>query len=437
MTDDRLFDQARDAVRCEDVAGRRVTLAKAGGAWRGVCPFKDCGKNSKSSPFVVLDDGRRWKCWSCDPRGGDVVDLEHRLFGKPDETIRAAALRLVGGIVQEETEASRERRAQAAEAREREAMADAAWKAALAARLWREAGPSEGTAVQTYLEARAIRGPVLARALKILRFHPAAYHSGDPEAGVRLPAMINLCMTELGPTGGIHATYLSPNGRGKTHRTPAKRMWGPQGLFLLARRDGEFGPPVRVRGEPVEGYVLRGGYWLSRPDGPGPLAVAEGQENALSRAMMLGGDLHLPARAVAAGSLDALQGYELKDGEGVLVDAWGGTGDPMRPPFTWPEDPAAPWGVVDIACDSDMSAITVRGRSGKNRVGRSRVIEIRREAGERARVCGRLATAAWRRRLLPLAPDERSIVRASQPPAGLDFNNVIRAAETAEDEAAA
>ncbi|QFU30292.1 CHC2 zinc finger domain-containing protein [Brevundimonas sp. Bb-A] len=434
MMDDRLFDQARERVRCEEVAGRRVKLAKVGAGWRGVCPLKDCGSKSKAAPFAVFSDGRKWKCWSCDPRGGDVVDLEHRLFGRGDETVRDAALRLVGGIVAEETEASRERRAQAAEARERQAMADAAWKAELAARLWREAGPSEGTLVQTYLESRAIRGPVLARALKILRFHPAAYHSGDPEAGVRLPAMINICMTELGPTGGIHATYLSPNGRSKTHRAPAKRMWGPQGLFLAARRDGAYGPPVRTRGVPIEGYVLRGGYWLSRPDAPGPLAVAEGQENALSRAMMLAGDLSLPVRAVAAGSLDSLQGYELTDGEGVLVDVWGGTGDPMRPPFTWPEDPRAPWGVVDIACDSDMSPITVQGRSGKNRVGRSRAIGVRREAAERARVCGRLAVAAWKRRL---APGSETGVKASAPPPGLDFNDMIRAAEAAGDEAAA
>ncbi|MFN7110309.1 MAG: CHC2 zinc finger domain-containing protein [Brevundimonas sp.] len=434
MMDDRLFDQARDRVPCEDVAGRRVKLAKVGAGWRGVCPLKDCGTKSKQSPFVVFGDGRKWKCWSCDPRGGDVVDLEHRLFSRGGETIRDAALRLVGGIVAEETEESRERRAQAAEAREREAMADAAWKTALAARLWREGQPSEGTLVQTYLESRAIRGPVLARALKILRFHPWAYHSGDPEAGVRLPAMLNICMTELGPTGGIHATYLAPNGRGKTHRSPAKRMWGPQGLFLLARRDGGFGPPVRVRGEPLEGYVLRGGYWLSRPDAPGPLAGAEGQENALSRAMMLAGELSLPVRAVAAGSLDSLQGYELKDGDNVLVDAWGGTGDPMRPPFTWPEDPLAPWGVVDIACDSDMSPVTVQGRSGKNRVGKSRAIDIRREASERARICGRLATAAWRRRL---APGSETVVRASAPPPDLDFNDMIRAAEAAGNEAAA
>ncbi|MCA0366794.1 MAG: hypothetical protein LCH57_01860 [Proteobacteria bacterium] len=435
MSDDRLFDQARDAVRCEDVAERRVKLLKMGGAWRGVCPLKDCGSKSGQGPFSVFGDGRRWKCWSCDPRGGDVIDLEHRLFGKPDETIRDAARRLIGGVLQEESDDARERRAHAAEARERAAMADAAWKAALFARLWREGQSAAGTLVQTYLESRGIRGPVLARALKILRFHPAAYHSGDPEAGVRLPAMINICLTELGPTGGGHVTYLAPNGRAKTHRKGAKKMWGPQGLFLLARKDGGFGPPPPPRrGEPAEGYVLRGGYWLSAPDAPGPLAVAEGQENALSRAMMLGGDLHLPTRAAAAGSLDALQGGELKDAEGVLVDVWGATGDPMRPPFTWPEDPRTPWGVVDIACDSDMSAVTVQGRSGKNRIGRSRVIEVRREAVERARVCGRLAQAAWFRRLTP-SPDDLpltpSIVRASCPPAGLDFNDMIRAAEAA------
>lgn len=427
MKNDGLFDQARDAVSCVTIAERRVTLKEIGPAWRGICPLKDCGAKSKSAPFMVIDKGRRWRCFSCDPTGGDVIDLEHRLFGGGDETLRDAALRLVGGVVQEESEESRARRAQEQAARAAAAEADEAWKAALARRLWREAKPATGTLVQDYLEARAIRGPVAARMLELVRFHPSAWHSGDPERGVRLPAMINLGMTELGPTGGIHVTYLAPNGKAKTHRDPQKRMLGPQGRFVLARKDGGYGPPVRVLGEALEGYVLPAGYWLTRPDAPGPLVVAEGHENAASRAMMLAGDLSLPVRAVAAGDLRRVQGGELSE-QGVLVDAWNGARDPMRPPFTWPEDPRAPWGVVDIACDSDMSTVTVKGRSGRNRVGKSRVIDIRRDAHERARICGRLAVAAWCARL---DPNSKTVVRASRPPEGLDFNDLMRAAEKA------
>jgi hypothetical protein len=398
-----LFDRAREAVRCDDVAARRVTLSRTG---RGVCPLNGCGSKSGAAPFAVLDAGRRWKCWSCDPLGGDVVDLEHRLFSTGSETLGDAARRLVGGEVKSESPENCERRAHARAAREAAAMADAAWKADLARRLWREAKPAAGTPVQTYLEGRGIRGPVAARALGQLRFHPAAWHSGDPDAGVRLPAMIALITTEHGATGGVHVTYLAPGGARKTHRTPAKRMWGPQGMKV----------------DP-DGAALPGGIWLTRPDAAGPLVVAEGIENALSRAMMVAGDLSLPVRAAAAGSLDRLSGFEVVDPRTGARDIWRIRPDPQRPPFTWPEDPASPWGLVEIATDGDMSPVKVKGLTGRKR---NRPVTFERDARERARVCGALAVAAWRGRL---APGSATIVKATRSPIGKDFNDVLMAQE--------
>lgn len=408
MNDD-LFERARDQVSCVDVAGRRERLVRRGKAWRGVCPLRGCGKTSRAEPFVVLDGGRKWKCWSCDPRGGDVVDLEHALFSAGGETLADAARRLVGGEAREESEASRRKREAARAAAEREALASAAWKAELAARLWREAGPALGTAAQTYLEARAIVGPVAARALALLRFHPRAYHSGHPEMGVFLPAMIGLVMTEFGPTGGIHCTYLSPCGRRKTHRRPAKRMWGPQGHVS------------------EDGVLRPGGIWLTRPDVDGPVVVAEGIENALSRAILLAGDLSLPVRAAAAGSLDRLQGFEAVDDDGAR-DVWRPTGDPQRPPFTWPEDPAHPWGLVDVATDGDMSPVKVVGRS------RRKLTPFTRDAAERARVCGVLARTGWAARLVP---GSATAVRISRPPLGRDFNDELMRLRRARAEAPA
>lgn len=397
-----LFDRAREAVSCEDVAerGGRTTLRRG----RGVCPLNGCGAKSKAAPFAVLDGGRRWKCWSCDPKGGDVVDLEHRLFSSGADTLADAARRLVGGVVQAESEESGARRAQARADREAEAMADAAWKADLAQRLWREGRPALGSLAQTYLEARGIRGPVAARALALLRFHPAAYHSGDPEAGVRLPAMIALITTEHGATGGVHVTYLAPDGKRKTHRTPAKRMWGPQGM---------------VEGQGDSALSRPGGIWLTRPDADGPLIVAEGIENALSRAMIVAGDLCLPVRAAAAGSLDRLSGLELTDSKTGTRDIWRARPDPLRPAFTWPEHPDAPWGVVEIATDGDMSPVKVRGMAGRKR---NRPVTFERDARERARVCGALAVGWWRSRL---APGSATTVKATRSPIGMDFNDVL------------
>ena len=414
-----IFDEARARVSCADVAERRVKLVRG----RGPCPINGCGETSKAAPFVVLKarggEGDRWKCWSCDPRGGDVVDLEHRLFSSGDDTLADAARRLVGGEVRQESDASRARRAQDRARREAEALASEAWKADLARRLWREAVPAGGTPVQVYLEHREIRGPVAARMLGQLRYHPRAYHHGDPELGVFLPAMIGLVVTELGPTGGIHATYLRPDGRGKTHHAPAKQMWGPQGHRLVARSGDRMGPPNPKDPDDLVVVRLPGGIWLTRPDIEGPLVSAEGIETSASRAIMLAGPLSKSVRAVAACSLDRLQGFEVLDAEGAR-DVRHPKGDPLRPPFTWPEDPARPWGLIDIACDGDMSPVRVLGRVGLDG---KKTVTVVRDAAERARVCGALAIAGWRRRL---APGSQTVVRASRSPQGRDFNDVLK-----------
>uniref|UniRef100_UPI00260A8FB8 DUF7146 domain-containing protein n=1 Tax=Brevundimonas sp. TaxID=1871086 RepID=UPI00260A8FB8 len=322
-------------------------------------------------------------------------------------------------VVQEESEDASARRAQARADKEAEAMADAAWKADLARRLWREARPALGSLAQTYLEGRGIRGPVAARALALLRFHPAAYHSGDPDAGVRLPAMIALITTEHGATGGVHVTYLAPDGKRKTHRTPAKRMWGPQGHVVPCRSERGSSLPEGGEGEGAATMTLPGGIWLTRPDAGGPLVVAEGIENALSRAMILGGDLCLPVRAAAAGSLDRLSGLELTDPKTGARDIWRARPDPLRPAFTWPENPDAPWGVIEIATDGDMSPVKVRGMAGRKR---NRPVTFERDARERARVCGALAVGHWRGRL---APGSATVVKATRAPLGMDFNDVL------------
>jgi hypothetical protein len=423
-----LFERARREASILDVAqSAGLKLRRQGKSWRGLCPFGGCG-SKHSQPFSVMTDRNRFKCFVCDARG-DVVDLEHRLNGTGAASPVEAARRLLGMVEDDPIQRARRSHQRAREVREAEASD--AWKAELARRMWAEATPAAGTLAQTYLEHRGIRGPVAARALAVLRFHPQAYHSGHPQFGLFLPAMVAPIVVHPadagvvhgpwhpkvgGPvgagqpvwTGGVHVTYLRPDGKGKAslrEGQPAKRMWGPQGVELA---------------NPEGARMIPGGIWLTSPYAAGPLVVAEGIENALSRAMMLAGDLSLPVRAAAAGSLDRLQGGELSDDQGV-VDVWRPTGDPARPPFTWPESPLAPWGQAEIACDSDMKPVKVRGWAGKVG-GRRREVEFERDAAERARVCARLAIAAWRRRL---APRSGSVVRASRPPAGRDFNNIL------------
>ena len=286
----------------------------------------------------------------------------------------------------------------------------------MAARIWREAVPAGGTLVQTYLEHRGLFGPVLARMLGQLRFHPRCYWGGHPQFGVFLPAMVGMVtaavMADDGAvrpvaTGGVHCTYLHPAGLGKANRDPAKKMWGPQGLI--------------IDGAPVPGCV-----WLTRPDTDGPLDVAEGIESAGSASILMGGDLQTPRRTLAALSLDKLQGAEWADKDGRL-NMRAPEGDPARPAMTWPEDPARPWGSVTVAVDRDMRPMRLRGFVA-SRSGRVRDMWFVRDADERARVCAVLATAAWRG---ALAPGSGTQVRAIQPGPGRDFNDELRARSTA------
>jgi hypothetical protein len=206
--------------------------------------------------------------------------------------------------------------------------------------------------------------------------------------------MVALVETPSGYTGGIHATYLAKvDGRWtKAPVQPAKRMHGPQKDSL---------------GRP-------GGCWVvGRPDRPGlPMAdggarawLAEGIESAMSAAMLLGGS----RRVLAALSLGRLQGGWLLDQYGRLA-ADTPAADPAVPALTWPGVDS-----VIIAVDRDMKPVTVKARAA---TGGS--YERRLDGEDRARICAGLAEQAWRR-----AGANR--VRTIAPPAGLDFNDELRA----------
>lgn len=374
-----LFATALQLADMEAIAG--VKLYRAGKRLRGECPLCGGSQGKKSDgAFSVDPKAKTFKCWKCQ-EGGDAIDLEHRLHGAAGEGLRHAAERLAG----QAATAPRRQLERPAPAPVRPDNDD--WVARLAVSLWREAGPARGTPVGLYLQARGIRGRPLAEALRQLRFHPGAYHSGSSREPVRLPAMVGLVRTSAGATGGVHVTYLAPDGRAKTHRTPAKRMWGPQG------REG-----------------APGGVWLTHPESEGPLVVAEGIESALSAAVLVG----RPCRAVAALALDRLQG-------GWLADAYGRVNpdlvaaDPERPAFTWPEPAAAPWGEVLICVDRDMSPIRVKARRATGGTYRREI-----DGERRAQICGALALQAWKRA-------GASAARILAPAAGRDFNDELMA----------
>lgn len=383
MTSD-LYARANAAADMEKLAG--TPLKRQGRHLRGECPLCGASKGKKTGGAFTIDlQTNRWKCWACLPdKMQSAVDLAAALWSC---TPREAAEQLAGASP---SDASPARVAKPAPVREVKPDDDR-WAAELAADLWKGAAPAARTPVETYLRSRGLFGPVLEEALRRLRFHPAAYHSGPAREPVRLPAMVAIVHAP-GPeglgvsTGGVHVTYLAPDGRAKTHRDPAKKMWGPQA------RDGQ-----------------PGGAWLAAPTGAGELIVAEGIESALSAAILCADEAPGPRRVVAALSLGRLQG-------GLASDRFGRrdpdmpTPDPDSPAFTWPDA-----GAVVVAVDRDMRPVTVKARKATGGTYDRRV-----DGDERARICGALACAAWKRA-------GASAARTIAPEPGRDFNDELRA----------
>lgn len=390
MTRDPVFDRAIEQADIEKVAG--VPLYRAGGRLRGGCPLCGASEGKKASgAFSVDPRAKIFFCHGCEV-GGDVVLLEHRLRGRPGESMRDTAARMAGeasdgdgfrpvqGLGTERAvQAARKARRAADDARV------AALKTQTALGLWKAARPAAGTPVETYLRARGITGPVLDRALGQLRYHPEAFHSAEGKAVRTAPAMIGLVMTPAGPTGGVHVTYLAADGRRRADLDPSKMMWGAQG------RDGS-----------------PGGVWLTRPDDGGPLIVGEGIETALSAAILTTDGV---ARVVAALSLRALQGRWAEDRFGRRsVET--PSPDPEGPAFTWPA-PKGGW-TVRVAVDRDMKPIKVKVRKPAGGTAQREI-----GAEERAAVCAALASAAWRR--------TGAAVETIAPRPGFDFNDELLA----------
>lgn len=383
-----LIRRANEISTVFDVLGPENKVWRSGRRFRGPCPLCGDGKSRTSTRFWVDDAGRRWGCFNggvgaCS-RGGDAVDLFAALAGMG---LKEAAETMTGRPLPKRGRPAEPDRRRPV----RTADDDEAWKRKFAVEMWKKSRPAKGTLVETYLRARGIHGPILDAALRQLRFRRSAYHSGSRSKPVKFPAMVGLVRTPAGPTGGVHVTYLAPDGGGKAPIAPAKRMWGPQAALV-----GEVWVP--------------GCVWLSNPAAEGGLVEAEGIETALSAAILQRG----PRRVVAALSLRAVQG-------GVQLDKYGRLDpevirpDPASPAFTWPEPEARSWGEVLIAVDRDMKPVTVKVRKAGGGT-------MQRQLGseERARICAGLACAAWRETTM-------AKVRAIGAPAGMDFNDELRA----------
>lgn len=358
-----MFEIAKREVSLDAVAGRYVKLRGPDKNRRGACPwcFPKRALAGGGSTFQAKLGKRTWRTYCCG-KFGDVVDLYCEMERKtPVEAVRD----LAGSTA---LPAPRPRAQPASpEKVEGPSLSDR-----IAVELWKTAQPFAGSLAEKYLIGRGIAPEVVKAAAPNLRFHPRAQRCWDDvkRKWVFAPAMLMLVVVwdvdlmRAVTTGGVHATYLTPGGA-KAAGEDAKRMWGPQ----------------QLNGRP-------GGAWLIGPgldgvDGP-QTATAEGAENALSLASLEYRRSGKIIRACAALSLGRLQGGVLRDNEG-RIDPYEPLPDPNAPAFVWPG-----LGVVLIGVDRDMKRVQVKARTP-----RGRTCHYWLEAEERARLCARLACAAW------------------------------------------
>lgn len=376
-----VFDRVRATRGLRDV-GSLLNVA-AGQSWRRlkVCPLCQ-GRDDFSYK------AQAFKCWKCGEHGG-VADLAAHLWGcSPFE----AACQLLGVSVDDE------RKAYAAAHNGKQPIGGDVRreKPKLVVRP-REGGDADRDDVLREIrrEMRRATNSIVERYL-VSRGLPASFERYVffcPDApydvtalwgrGRRLPAMV--CVVEVNgvPTGGLHLTYLRSDGRGKADtlgpKEPRKKMWGPQS------RPGGGAP---------------GGILLMKPrDATSVMCVAEGVENALSLAHVVGNG----AGAFAAGSLDRLQG-------GMKQTPWGAVD--WKTPAPDPKKPAATCAIEGpalIAVDSDMADLVInRGTRWEKTI----------PAARRAQVSGVLASHWWR-------AAGASDVQCVTPPAGKDINDLV------------
>ena len=391
------IDAVKQRITITAVVGRVVKLRRTGREYTACCPF-----HTENTPsFTVVEDKGFAHCFGCGWHG-DII----RFVMEYHSTSFNEALTML------ESNASLEASSASTRARSaKPAATNSCIDSASAARIiWREAGGAHETPVEAWLKSRGIN-PAATAALSVLQFHPRCPINLWPadtdhrRITRTAPAMIAPIIAVSGQRGdrkltlqGIHITYLSADGRTKADlgQAAARRIWGN-----LAHG------AVLIPGKPFDPWDDVPAQIIRHLDAPGPCAVGEGIESALSFAARLSN----PRLICATLSLGNLEGSQ----EPIVVD------DRSAIPL-WRSDPSAygtPFlfnqpGDVAIGVDNDMkptAPIWVQEAKGAPLIKRALSGE------ERAQRCATLSAARWR-------SVGASTVDAMLPPAGCDFNDL-------------
>jgi DNA primase len=85
-------DEIKDKLDIAAIIGKYVKLERAGGNFKGLCPFHQ----EKTPSFVVFPDSQRWQCFGACNAGGDVFDFVVQREGWDFKTALAELARAAG-----------------------------------------------------------------------------------------------------------------------------------------------------------------------------------------------------------------------------------------------------------------------------------------------------------------------------------------------------
>lgn len=397
ITEDELDDiRARNSI--VDVASGYSKLRRAGGRLVGACPI--CGGRASSQRFEVIEKDQSWVCAVC-PDGGDVIRLVEKVEGCD---FRAAIERLGGRTAIDAVRAK-----ELFEERERKRLArektSADYREAERKRLhrtWKQTQPIHGTIAARYLEGRGLQLPERCPGL---RFAPAMpYWHGETiddhgrKAGPRKihegPAMVGAFIRPDGKFGGLHLTWLAPA------EPDDSGEWIGEARYVKAEildpDSGEVLNSKKMRGSKTGAYIA-----VQMHDAPRRLVIGEGIETVLS----VWTAMHLTGRPLddmafwAAGDLGNLAGRANRTVNHPTLKRPNGQAQKVPDRFPDMEDPG-------LSIPDSVEELILLGDGDSERVLTENAME---RAGRRYARQGR-------------------VIRIAFAPAGLDFNDLLKAA---------
>lgn len=225
---EQFIDDVRARTSLVGLIQSTVALKRHGREFKGLCPFH----KERTPSFTVIEDKGFYHCFGCGAHGDAFDWLTERHGMKFPDAVEELAVR--AGLAPDREGRVRPKAAPIRRQTAAEAVRETRSERAKALAIWRASRPAGGTPVDTYLRSRGI---VLADFPPTLRFHPGLDYwtpnpddrRGRPVLLGRFPAMVAYMQLADRSFGGVHRTYLAPDGTGKAAVPSAKKIRGDYG----------------------------------------------------------------------------------------------------------------------------------------------------------------------------------------------------------------